>query len=347
MKRIQLGKSDLQVSPLCLGTMTFGEQNTESEGHRQLDMAVDHGINFIDTAELYPVPPRRETRGRTEEIIRTWLEKSGKRDSVIIASKVTGRSLMDWFREEPETRLDRPNIEAAIDGTLRRLGTNTIDLYYLHWPDRKANFFGRRGYTHAPGDEFTGFAELLSILQDLVRAGKIRHVGLSNETPWGLMTALRIAESQNLPRPACIQNPYSLLNRTFEVGLAEPAIRESCPLAPYSPLAMGLLTGKYMGGARPEKARLTRFADRYPRYRNGRAEQAVVAYAALARRYNMSLTRMALAYVISRPFVGSTILGATSEEQLEEDISALSLELPQDLLEEIEEVQETYPNPCP
>ena len=278
METRPLGKTGIRVSAICLGTMTWGVQNSEADAHRQLDAAFARGVNFIDTAEMYPIPVSAETQGRTESYIGSWLKRSGNRDRVVIATKVAGRSRdITWLRPGG-TRLDRANITAAVDASLKRLATDFIDLYQLHWPDRRTNFFGKLGYVHNPKDESVPLEETLGVLSELVKAGKIRHVGASNETPWGMMHALHLAEHKGLPRMVSIQNPYSLLNRTFEIGLAEIAIRESCGLLAYSPLGFGVLTGKYLGGARPADARLTLFPE-YKRYQSPRAERAVRAYA--------------------------------------------------------------------
>ncbi len=342
----QLGRTDLRVSALCLGTMTFGEQNTEQEAHAQLDRALAAGVNFIDTAEIYPVPPRSETQGRTESHIGSWLARRGCRDRVVLATKVAGPG--DWlpYLRGGRNRLDRPNIETAIDASLRRLRTDVIDLYQLHWPDRKTNFFGRLGYEHDPADTGVPLLETLGVLDDLARQGKIRHVGLSNETPWGLMSVINLAERHGLPRPVSIQNPYNLLNRTFEIGLAEAALREDCGLLAYSPLAFGVLTGKYLDGARPPEARLTLFS-RFDRYSNPQGQAAAASYVALARKHGLDPAQMALAFVTSRPFVTSNIIGATSLRQLETDLASIDLSLSPELLEEIEQIHRGQPNPCP
>jgi aryl-alcohol dehydrogenase-like predicted oxidoreductase len=346
MQRRRLATTDIEVSALCLGTMTFGEQNTEAEAHAQLDTAIAAGINFIDTAEIYPVPPRGETQGRTEAYIGSWLARRGGRDRLILASKVAGPG--DWlpYLRGGQNRLDRRNIEAALEGSLRRLRTDYLDLYQLHWPDRQTNFFGRLGYSHPAVDDSVPLGETLQVLGDLVHSGKVRHIGVSNETPWGLMTLLRLAEERGLPRPVSIQNPYSLLNRTFEIGLAEIAIRERCGLLAYSPLAFGTLTGKYLDGARPPEARLTRF-ERFSRYSNPQAEQATAEYVATARRHGLSPAQMALAYVTSRPFVTSTIIGATSLAQLGENLGSADLTLTDELEQAIEAIHTRWPNPAP
>ncbi|MBB3142714.1 NADP(H)-dependent aldo-keto reductase [Halomonas organivorans] len=343
MQTRPLGRTGLEVSRLCLGTMTFGEQNSEAEAHEQLDRAVAFGINFIDTAEMYPVPPRAETQGLTEAYIGSWLKARGSRDDVIIATKAAGPGL-DHIRGGP--RLTREHLHQAIDDSLSRLQTDYVDLYQLHWPDRRANFFGRLGYEHDEEEDATTLEESLAALQELVQAGKIRAVGLSNETPWGVMHALQVAESQGLPRVASVQNPYSLLNRSFEVGLAEIAHREDVGLLAYSPLAFGKLSGKYLDGAWPEGARLTLF-ERFQRYNTPLADEATRAYVNIAREHGLDPAQMALAYVNSRSFLTSNIIGATSMAQLESNLESESLRLDEDVLAAIEAVHQRYPNPCP
>ena len=346
MQYRKLGRSDIDGSRIALGTMTFGEQNTEDEAHAQIDYALDHGVNFIDAAEMYPVPPKADTQGRTEEYIGSWLAATGKRDSVVLASKVTGRSQMDWIRDGFETRLTPSQIRSALEASLERLHTDYIDLYQVHWPDRATNTFGRLGYSHRPDDDAVPIEDTLGELGRLVDEGKIRCVGLSNETPWGLMRYLRAAESENLPRVVSIQNPYSLLNRSFEIGLAECAEREDAGLLAYSPLAFGMLTGKYLDGAAPEGARLTRW-ERFSRYTNARGKQATADYVALARRHGIDPAQMALAYVNSRSFLTSNIIGATTMDQLATNIASADIELSDELVETIEAVHAANPNPCP
>ncbi|HHM06132.1 MAG TPA: NADP(H)-dependent aldo-keto reductase [Gammaproteobacteria bacterium] len=345
MEYHSLGRTDLKVSALCLGTMTFGEQNSESEAHAQLDYARAAGVNFIDAAEMYPVPPRAETFGATEAIIGRWLKKRGGRDRLVLATKVTGRaSDLNYIRRGP--RLSRAHILAAVDGSLARLQTDYIDLYQLHWPDRRTNCFGRLGYEHDPQDQAVPLAESLQTLAELVRTGKVRHIGLSNETPWGVAEALRLSDRLGLPRVVSIQNPYSLLNRSFEVGLAEMAIRENVGLLPYSPLGFGTLSGKYLGGARPAGARLSRYA-RFSRYTKPRGQAAAEAYVQLARRHGLDPAQMALAFVTSRPFVTSTLIGATTLDQLKSNIASTALTLPPTVLAGIDEIHHNNPNPCP
>lgn len=347
MQYRRLGNTDIEVSAICLGSMTWGEQNSEDEAHAQLDYAIEQGVNFIDTAEMYPIPPAAETQGRTEAYIGNWLRKRGRRDDIVLASKVIGPpwDALKHFRGG-KARLDRPNIEAAIDASLKRLQTEYLDLYQLHWPDRKTNFFGKLGYVHAPDDDPVPIEETLAVLADLVKAGKVRHIGLSNETAWGTMKFLQIAEARGLPRVVSVQNPYSLLNRSFEVGLAEVAIRERAGLLAYSPLAFGMLSGKYSGGAQPADARLTRYPH-YDRYSNPQARAATDRYVALAREHDLDPAQMALAYVNSRPFVTANIIGATDMEQLRSNIASIDLELPPAVLEGIEAIHTEHPYPSP
>jgi aryl-alcohol dehydrogenase-like predicted oxidoreductase len=346
MHRRPLGDTPIRVSALCLGTMTFGEQNSEAEAHAQLDMAVDAGIDFIDTAEIYPVPPRAETQGLTEVAIGTWLKRRGGRDRLVLASKVAGPGGWIAYLRNGGNRLDRPNVAAALDASLERLQTDYLDLYQLHWPDRETNFFGKLGYEPRDTDRSVPFLETLSALDDQVKAGKVRHIGLSNETPWGVMTCLKLAERHGLPRPVSIQNPYSLLNRTFEIGLAEAALREQCGLLAYSPLGFGVLSGKYLNGVRPPKARLTLF-ERFSRYSNPEAERATAAYVALAHRYGLDPAQMALAWVTGRPFVTATIVGATTLGQLRCNLASADLVLPEEVSAEIERIHREQPNPAP
>ena len=346
MRYRSLGRTGVQVSALCLGTMTFGEQNTSAEAHAQLDRALDAGINFIDTAEMYPVPPRGETQGVTEEYIGAWLASRRCRDRVILATKVAGRG--DWlpYLRDGKNRLDRRNILTAVEASLRRLRTDVIDLYQVHWPDRKTNYFGDLGYRHVEEDSPVPIEETLEVLVDLVHDGKIRHFGVSNETPWGLMRYVASADAKGLPRPVSIQNPYNLLNRSFEIGLAEIAHREDCGLLAYSPLGFGVLSGKYLDGQRPEGARLTLF-ERFTRYSNPEGKAATAAYVALARRHGLNPAQMALTWVASRPFVTSSIIGATTLDQLEDDLGCMDLQLEPSLLAEIDAIHTARPNPCP
>lgn len=347
MQYRKLGTTGIEVSSICLGSMTWGEQNTQAEAFEQLDYALSMGVNFIDTAELYSIPPKPQTYGRTEEIIGNWLRRTGNRDRIILASKIAGPGpgWVDHIRNG-RTRFNRKQLQTALEGSLRRLQTDCIDLYQLHWPERDTNFFGQLGFTPAAHDDFTPVAETLAALDDLVQAGKIRHIGLSNETPWGIMRFLQAAEQHGLPRVVSVQNPYSLLNRSYEVGAAEVSWREHCGLLAYSPLGFGVLSGKYLNGARPAGARLTLFPD-YTRYSSPVAERATAAYADLARRHGLELSRMALAYVNSRPFLTSTIIGATTMEQLRTNIESSELDLPAEVLDGIQAIHTAHPNPSP
>lgn len=345
MEYRKLGHTGLDVSAICLGTMTYGEQNTEAEAHEQLDYAVAQGINFIDTAELYPVPPMAYSQGRTEAYIGNWLKQRGKRDDLILASKVVGPG--EWVSHiRPEPRFTREHIQQAIDSSLQRLQTDYLDLYQLHWPDRNTNYFGKRGYTHDESAQETPLEETLSALKELVDAGKVRYVGLSNETPWGVMTCVHLAEKLGLPAMVSIQNPYNLLNRTFEVGLTEVSHRENVGLLAYSPLAFGVLSGKYLNNQWPEGARITLFK-RFSRYLNESGIRATQAYVDLAKQSGLDPVQMALAFVTSRSFVTSNIIGATSMSQLMTNIASTSVQLSDDVLAEIERIHSEIPNPCP
>lgn len=341
-----LGRTGVKVSAICLGTMTWGEQNTEAQAHEQLDYAFANGINFIDTAEMYPVPPRKETFGLTEKYLGGWLKGSKKRDKIVLATKVVGHS--DWlpYVRGGTARLDKKNIEAALVASLKRLQTDYIDLYQLHWPDRNTNFFGKLGYQHDFSEASVAIEETLTALNEFIQAGKIRFIGLSNETPWGLMKFLQIAEKLGLARVVSIQNPYSLVNRSFEVGLAEIAHREDVGLLAYSPLGFGVLSGKYLKKKRPPGARLTLF-DRFSRYNNPQTEAATERYVELARKFGMDAAQMALAYVTSRPFVTSTIIGATTLEQLTSNIASIQVKMLEPVLKGIEAIHQDHPNPAP
>ena len=342
----ELGRTGVKVSALCLGTMTFGEQNSESEGHAQLDYALTNGINFIDAAEIYPIPPRRETQGRTEAIIGTWLASRKIRDRVFVATKAMGRSKMDWLRKDGSSgRQSRTQLIEALDGSLKRLRTDYVDLYQLHWPDRRMRIFEGLDYVHL-GGEAHPIEEILAVLGEFVASGKVRYIGLSNETPWGVMTFLKAAEQHGLPRIASIQNAYNLVNRSFEVGLSEISYREQVSLLAYSPLGQGYLTGKYEGGALPEGSR-KRLFDRLGRYEIGNGPLAISAYVELARRHGLDPAQMAIAFAVSRPFVTSAIIGATTMQQLETDIAALDLKLSDAALADIEALHLKYPNPSP
>ncbi len=347
MRHRHLVPTDLQVSEICLGTMTFGKQNSAEEAYLQLDHALEAGVNFIDTAEMYAVPPRPDTFGRSESIIGRWLAlHPGHRQRIVLASKVCGPAARMHYVRDGKIRLDRKNIEMALDASLQRLGTDYLDLYQLHWPDRQTNFFGKLGYEHDPSAAETPIAETLAVLEDLRKAGKIRHYGLSNETPWGAMSFCHLADRSHAARPVSIQNPYSLLNRSFEIGLAEVAHREHMGLLAYSPLAFGLLSGKYAGGATPAHARLTLFSE-FNRYNSPQSRAAAERYVALARVHGLSPAQMALAYVNSRSFVTSTIIGATTLEQLHENLDSVKIVLSPDVLAGIDALHQIQPNPAP
>lgn len=342
----KLGGTDIKVSKICLGTMTFGEQNTEQEAHQQLDYSVERGINFIDTAELYPVPANEKTQGLTEKYIGTWLKNRQDRDKLIIATKIAGPNLAFCNHIREKIAYDRRNFTEALNNSLSRLQTDYIDLYQLHWPERKTNFFGTLGYTNHQEEWEDNFLEILHILDSFVKEGKIKYIGLSNETPWGVNNFLQLAKENNLPKIVSVQNPYSLLNRSYEVGMAEISIREKAGLLAYSPLDFGVLSGKYLGGVYPEKARITLFPN-YKRYLVERAVQATEAYAKIAKKYDLTLTEMSLSYVNSRQFLTSTIIGATTLNQLKQNIDSVDIVLSKKCLEEIEKVQINNPNPAP
>jgi len=346
MQYRKLGRSDLNVSAIALGTMTWGEQNSEAEAFVQMDYALDRGVNLFDTAELYAIPPRAETYGATERIIGRWFSRSGKREQVILASKVCGPTAWCPHIRQGKARLNRAHIVAACEASLRRLQTDYIDLYQTHWPDRNTNFFGRRGYQHAVNEQATAIEETLEALALLVEQGKVRAIGVSNETPWGVMRHLQCAEAFTLPRIVSIQNPYNLLNRTFEIGLAEIACREEVGLLAYSPLAFGVLSGKYLRDAQPQGSRLMLFPQ-YTRYSGDQATAATAAYVELAREFAMDPAQMALAFIHRQPFVTSTIVGATTMAQLQSNIDSFELYLPDDLLERLEQIHCQHPNPCP
>jgi aryl-alcohol dehydrogenase-like predicted oxidoreductase len=352
VKKNKLGKTDIMVSEICLGTMTWGQQNNEKEAHDQLSYAIEKGINFIDTAEMYAVPPKKETAGLTETYIGSWL-KHQDRSKIILATKISGRTSnvpsgppgLDWIRNGP--RLNKEHIFEAITDSLRRLNTDYIDLYQLHWPERNVNNFGQLGYKHSPREDDIKIETTLEALSEAVNKGLIKYVGLSNETPWGLMKFLAAAEKYNLPRIVTIQNPYSLLNRSYEVGLSEISINEDVGLLPYSPLAGGVLSGKYLNGNKPENARMTLFERMRSRYSSQHAENAVLAYQKIAKKYNLNLTQMAINFVTKQSFVTSNIIGATSLKQLEENIDSVNCNLSEDVIGEINKVHKIYTYPCP
>ncbi|MFA6973024.1 MAG: NADP(H)-dependent aldo-keto reductase [Gallionella sp.] len=344
MEYRKLGDSDLNVSALCLGTMTFGEQNSEQDAHAQLDLAVSHGVNFIDTAEMYPVAPCAETQGRTESYIGSWL-KHQQRDRLIVASKIAGPARgFSWIRNGP--RINREHINAAIDTSLLRLQTDYIDLYQIHWPDRYVPMFGATSYDVALEHDTVPITEQLLALAELVKAGKIRHIGLSNETPWGVGEFVRCAEQLGLPRIASIQNAYHLMNRSFESGLAEVCHHANVGLLAYSPLAFGHLTGKYLADPQAH-GRITLFPGFGQRYNKPNVSAASAAYVHIAQQAGLSPAQMALAYARTRWFTGSVILGATTLAQLTENLESHDVVLSTDVIEQIEAVHKLYPNPAP
>ena len=346
MQYSDLGRTGLKVSRACLGTMTWGRQNTEAEGFAQMDLALERGINFFDTAEIYPTPPTPKTLGRTEESIGAWMRARGSRDRIVLASKIAGCSQMGWLRDDGgATRITPAQIDEAVEKSLRRLQTDVIDLYQIHWPDRDVHKWGT--LTHVDyADDYIGFAETLGHLARHVEKGSIRHVGVSNETAWGVMRFVQAAEAQGLPRIASIQNAYNLVNRIFELGLSEIAGQEQVSLMAYSPLGQGYLTGKYQGGALPPGARKTLY-DRLQRYEKTGADRAIQSYVDLARSRGIDPTALALKFCDTRPFVTTTILGASSTAQLAADIDAFDLPWDEALEAEVDRLHNAQPNPCP
>ena len=341
----KLGNTDINLSTICLGTMTWGEQNSQEEGFQQMDYALDQGVNFWDTAELYSIPPKAETFGHTEIIIGNWFKKTKKRKQVILATKVCGP--MRSYVRGGGNQYGVKNITEALEGSLKRLQTDYIDLYQLHWPERNTNMFGRLGYEHNDVGDWNKFEDILGNLKKFVDDGKIRHVGLSNETPWGTKKFLEVAKEKRLPRMMSVQNPYNLLNRTYEVGLAEISIRDQIGLLAYSPLAIGYLTGKYRNNQIPKKSRLDVDRDFWTRYNKPNAEKAVEAYYQIAKKNNIDMAQMSLKFCEIQPFVTSVIIGATTMEQLKTDIESVNVKLSDEIIKEINEVQKIYPNPCP
>lgn len=346
MQYRRLGRTDIEVSAICLGTMTWGEQNTQDQAFAQMDYALDRGVNVWDTAEMYPVPPRKETYARTEEIIGNWFRARGKRDKVVLATKVAGPDERFTYIRDGKPRLNGTHIRAALEASLKRLQTDYVDLYQLHWTERDTNVFGQLGYVPTGEDDGTPLEETLDALAAVVKAGLVRHVGISNESAWGAMRYLALADAGKGPRMVSIQNSYSLLNRSFEVGLAEVALREDCGLLAYSPLGMGVLSGKYLDGAEPPGARLTVFKH-FKRYRTPSGVAATAAYVKLAREHGLDPAQMALAFVTGRPFVTATIIGATTMEQLQSNIASAEVTLPADVLDGIESIHKLHTYPCP
>jgi aryl-alcohol dehydrogenase-like predicted oxidoreductase len=341
----KLGNTDLDVSTICLGTMTWGEQNTQEEGFEQMNYALEQGVNFWDTAEIYSIPPKQETFGDTEVIIGNWFEKTKKREKIILASKVCGP--MREYVRGGGNQFGEKNITEALEGSLKRLKTDYIDLYQLHWPERSTNFFGKLGYEHNDNNDWTKFEDILGSLKRFIGQGKIRHVGLSNETAWGLSKFLDISKNKNLPRMLSVQNPYNLLNRTYEIGLAEMSVREKTGLLAYSPLACGYLSGKYRNNQLPKKSRIASHGDFWTRYKKPNMNVAVDAYYEISKKYKLDMSQMSLKFIEIQPFVTSVIIGATTMQQLKTDIESVNVKLTDEIIKEINDVQKIYPNPCP
>ena len=345
MKFKKLGNTDLDVSLICLGTMTWGTQNSEKDAFEQMDYSIGKGINFFDTAELYSVPPNKESYGKTEIMIGNWFKKRKNRDKIILASKVAGPGC-DWIRNG-ENNFNEKNIGKAIDGSLKRLKTDYIDLYQLHWPERFTNCFGRREFVFKENErEWNDFETILEALNKFIKSGKIRYIGMSNETPYGISKYLELSKSKNLPRMMSVQNPYSLVNRTYEVGMSEISIREKCGLLVYYPLAAGALSGKYRNGQMPENSRMKLFKG-WERMINPLAMKAYDEYYKLAKDYNMSMVQLAQAFVNSRPFVTSNIIGATTMDQLKENVESVEIKLTEEVIEKINLIHNDNPNPSP
>ena len=346
MKYRKLGNTDIDVSVICLGTMTFGEQNSQQEGFDQMDYAVERGVNFFDTAELYAVMPRKETYGKTEEIIGNWFKLRKNRKKIILASKIAGPGLK-WIRGGG-SQYSPESIEDALHNSLKRLQTDYIDLYQLHWPERNTNYFGDLDYEHNINEKsWNSFESILKTLKKFIDQGKIKYIGLSNETPWGFSKFLEIAKEQKLPRVVSVQNPYSLINRSYEIGMSEISMREKAGLLAYSPLAVGYLTGKYRNKEIPKNSRLDLFYENYPRYHNERTYEAVDEYFKISQKYKISLSQLSLAFVNSRDFVTSNIIGATTMEQLKENIDSIDIGLEENIMHEINLIHEKIPNPAP
>jgi aryl-alcohol dehydrogenase-like predicted oxidoreductase len=350
-----LGSSDLNVSNICLGTMTFGEQTSKSEAFKIMDYAFDSGINFFDTAEMYPIYPKKDTQGLTEEIIGEWMYNRKIRKKIIIATKICsnnpigiGATELKWIRGGGKNlKFDKKNFDLAIEASLKRLKTEYIDLYQLHWPERLVPIFGQLDFIHNPNDiEWTPILEILQNLEDLKKKGKIRNFGLSNETAWGLLKFIDISEVKNLAKPVSIQNGYNLLNRVFDISLSEISIRENCGLMAYSPLAGGRLTGKYLNDKKPNKARYTLWPGRFSRHHTLKGEEAIKKYLILSQKYNLDITDLSNAFVLSRPYLATSIFGVTSLDQLKNNLNCLNIDLTNDLLSEINQIHVADPNPC-
>jgi len=349
MRYRKLGNTNTDVSVICLGTMTFGEQNSEKDGFEQMDYAIDRGVNFIDTAEMYAVPTRAETYGKTEEIVGNWIKSKKNRDKVILATKIASKSNgLSWVREGgKKLSFNKKNINAAIDASLKRLKTDYVDLYQLHWPERNVPKFGVMDFEYDPNDnEWTTIEEVLENLNQLIDQGKVRYIGVSNETPWGLMKFMQVAKEKNLPVMVSIQNVYNLVNRVFDIANSEVSLRENCGLLAYSPLAGGRLSGKYLNDQNPKNSRYTLFASIFERHRTPRGEVAISKYVNLANKYNIAPSTFANAFVNDRPFVTSNIIGATTMDQLKENIDSIDIKFSDEILREIEDIHLADPNPC-
>ena len=342
----KLGNTDLNVSTICLGTMTWGEQNSEKEGFEQMDFALNQGVNFWDTAEIYSIPMREETYGETERIIGNWFEKTKKRNEIVLATKVCGNTSNKYIRGGGNS-FGKKKITEALDESLKRLKTDYIDLYQLHWPERNTNFFGDYGYEHDENDKnWTPFEEILESLKKFIEQGKIRYAGLSNETAWGLSKFLELSKMKGLPKMMSVQNPYNLLNRTYEVGLAEISVREQSGLLAYSPLAFGYLTGKYRNNKLPAKSRMQLFKN-FNRYKNENGQKAIDEYYKISKKYNLDFTQMSLKFCEIQHFTTSVIIGATTMEQLKTNIESVNVNLNSNIINDINKIQQKYPNPCP
>ncbi len=355
MKYRKLGTTNLDVSVICLGTMTFGEQTSQLDSFKQMDYAVDRGVNFFDTAEMYPTYPKKETYGLSEEIIGNWLKTKKNRDKIIIATKIAschpkgiGATKLEWIRKGGKNlRFDKENLNEAVNASLKRLKTDYIDLYQLHWPERNVAVFGQLDFIYDPTDtEWTPIEEVLENLDNLVKSGKIRYVGLSNETPWGIIKFLQIAKEKKLPRIMSVQNGYSLVNRVFDIANSEVSTREQCGLLAHSPLAGGRLSGKYINGKKPKNSRYTLWPKRFSKHHTERDESAIIKYVNLAKKYNIAPSTFANAFVVNRPYVTSNIISATSINHLEENINSIDIILTEEMLEEIEDIHLSDPNPC-
>ncbi len=345
MKFRKLGTTDIDVSLICLGTMTWGTQNTEKDAFEQMDYAVSHGINFFDTAEIYSVPPTSESFGKTEVMIGNWFEKKKNRDKVILASKIAGPGCA-WIRGGGNN-FDEKTIGEAIDGSLKRLKTDYIDLYQLHWPERSTNFFGRRDYQFNNEEgNWNSFENILETLKKFIKSGKIRYIGMSNETPYGLSRYLEISKNKSAPRMMSVQNPYNLVNRIYEIGMSEISIREKCGLLVYYPLAAGGLSGKYRNGNMPKNSRMALFKG-WERHLNPLAMRAYDEYFKLAKDFNLTMVQLAQSFVNSRPFVTSNIIGATTMDQLKENVESINIEFTNEMMERVNEIHNNNPNPSP